>query len=70
MTDEVARNGALRERLRPEVFADAPLHFPQRILSPKKFTPSPNPSIQLSQRQPFPGIDSRLAQHFGHGIVL
>ena len=27
-TDEVARNGALRKSLRPEVFPDAPLQFP------------------------------------------
>jgi hypothetical protein len=26
LPDEVARNGALQEKLRPEVFLDAPLH--------------------------------------------
>ena len=32
--DEVARNGALGKKLRPEVFPDAPLHFSYRQALP------------------------------------
>jgi hypothetical protein len=39
LVDEVARNGAFRKILRPEVFPDAPLHFP--YFCPPEESPNP-----------------------------
>jgi hypothetical protein len=63
--DEVARNGALQEELRPEVFLDAPLHCPpmpglrnrRQSRNLKRFT--------SSEHNRFADIDSRLPQQSG-----
>jgi hypothetical protein len=53
--DEVARNGAFGKILRPEVFPDAPLHFPRPSTSLSRLKPVPL-SFPALPRESSPGM--------------
>jgi hypothetical protein len=58
-----AQRGALEDKLRPEVFLDAPCIFPSTPSSPGRRQPSPSfRDRTLSQHKFFPDIQSRLPQ--------
>jgi hypothetical protein len=74
LVDEVARNGAFRKILRPEVFPDAPLHSPSsgalHFSSGCLPDSCPNPSQISSEDELLLHVDTGLPEKLGNRVGL
>jgi hypothetical protein len=72
LVDEVARNGAFRKILRPEVFPDAPLHSPSsgalHFSSGCLPDSCPNPSQISGKDELILHVNTGLAEKLGHCV--